>query len=172
MKGRASQVFIAICKVLHREKEGCRGERGRRGLFVPSYLAFPICPRDFPLPFPFLLEVSLPLFEFRLSNFFNGSCCMSHFGEKNTSSQEAVFTARRYPGDLFLLQGHWLQARTSRCNPLFLVRHSRKGHSFAPAPAAPISQKHESHVRTRNARKRLQPHTHNQRAAGKDLLAG
>lgn len=136
-----------------------RRERGRKGLVFPSYLAFPICPRDFPLPFPFLLEVSLPLFEFRLSNFFNGSCCMSHFGEKNTSSKEAVFTARRYPGDLFFLQGHWLQARTSRRNPLFLVRHSRKGHSFAPASAAPITQKHESHVHTRNARKCSQPHT-------------
>lgn len=160
------------CKVLHRERKGWGGRKGRRGLVFPSYLAFPICPRDFPLPFPFLLKVPLPLFEFRLSNFFNGSGCMSHFGEENTSSEEAVSTTRGYPGGLFFPQGHWLQARTSRRNPLFLRRHPRKGHSSAPASAAPITRKHESHVHTGSVRKCSQPHTRNQRAAGKYLLAG
>lgn len=114
MKGRALYMAMNPWKGLH---GGCgRGEGGKRkGLFLPSYLAFPICSRDFPLPFPFLLKVSLPLFKFRLSNFFNGSSYVSHFGEENTSSQEAVSTTPGYPGGLFFPQERWLQARTSQC---------------------------------------------------------
>lgn len=100
MKGRALQMAMNTHEEGGRGGKGM-GEKGRRGVLFPSYLAFPICPRDFPLPFPLLLKVSLPLFEFRLSNFFNGSGCVSHFGEENTSSEEAVSTTRRYPGDLF-----------------------------------------------------------------------
>lgn len=148
------------------------GGKGRRGLVSPSYLAFPISPRDLPLPFPFLLKVSLPLFDFRLSNFFNGSGCVSHFGEENNSSTEAVPTTRGYPGDLFFPQGHWLRARSSRRNPLFLLRHPRKGHGSAPAPAAPIAREQESRVHARRVPKCPQPHTNEQGAAGKYLLAG
>lgn len=98
-KGRAAPMAVNSCEELHRERKG-RGT-GRRGVALPSYLALPICPRDFPLPFPFLLKVPLPLFEFRLSNFFNGSGCMSHFAEGNASSKAAVSSTRRYPGDEF-----------------------------------------------------------------------
>lgn len=138
---------VNTCVVLHRQRKG--GGRGRRGLVSSSYLAFPISPRDFPLSFPFLLKVSLPLFDFRLSNFFNGSGCVSHFGEENTSSKEAVPTTRRYPGDLYFFfppQGHWQRARSSRRNPLFLLRHPRKGQGSAPAPAAPIAREQQSRV--------------------------
>lgn len=40
MKGRATEVCIAICKVLHREKEGCGGKEGERGWFSPHTLRF------------------------------------------------------------------------------------------------------------------------------------
>lgn len=158
------------CEVLHRQRKG--GGKGRRALVSPSYLAFPISPRDFPLSFPFLLKVSLPLFDFRLSNFFNGSGCVSHFGEENTSSEEAVPTTRGYPGDLFFPQGHWLRARSSRRNPLFLLRQPRKGHGSAPAPAAPIAREQESRVHTRRVPKCPQTHTREQGAGTKSLRAG
>lgn len=170
MKGRASHMAANTCEAPHRQRKG--GRKGRRGLVCPSYLAFPISPRDFPLSFPFLLKVSLPLFDFRLSNFFDGSGCVSHFGEANTSSKEAVPTTHGYPGDLFFPQGHWLRARSSQRNPLFLLQHPRKGHGSAPAPAAPIAREQESRVHTRTVPKCPQPHTREQGAARKSLLAG
>lgn len=157
MKGRALHMAANTCEALHRQRKG--GRKGRRGLVSPSYLAFPISPRDFPLSLPFLLKVSLPLFDFRLANFFDGSGCVSHFGEANTSSKEAVPTTHGYPGDLFSPQGHWLRARSSQRNPLFLLQHPRKGHGSAPAPAAPIAQEQESRVHTRSVPKPAATHT-------------
>lgn len=134
MKGEALHMAENTCEALHRQRKG--GMKGRRGLDSPSYLAFPISPRDFPLPFPFLLKVSLPLFDFRLSNFFNRSGCVSHFGEENTSSKEAVPTTRRYPGDLFFPQGPWQRARSSRRNPLFLPPAPQERSRLCPSPCS------------------------------------
>lgn len=143
------------CQVLHRQRKG--EGKGRRGSGSPSYLAFPISPRDFPLPFPFLLKVSLSLFDFRLPNFFNGSGRMSHFGEEKPSPKEAVPNTRGSPGDLFFPQGHWLRATSSRRNPLFLLGQARKGHGSAPAPAAPMAGEQQSrgqHAGCQSARSR------------------
>lgn len=153
-------------EVPHRQKEGHGGKR-EKGQFFPSYLAFPICPRDFPLPFPLLLKVSLPLFKFGLSNFLNGGGCMSHCGEETTRSRGAVPTTGGYPGELIFSGGHRPQASASQSNPLFLLLLPRNGHS----PAAPIVRELESRVHACNVWERSQPHARHRRAAGKDLPA-
>lgn len=166
MKGRALHMAVSPWEVPHRQKEGHGGKR-EKGQFFPSYLAFPICPRDFPLPFPLLLKVSLPLFKFGLSNFLNGGGCMSHRGEETTLSREAVPTTGGYPGELIFSGGHRPQASASQRNPLFLLLLPRTGHS----PAAPIIRELESRVQACNVWERSQPHARHRRAAGKYLPA-
>lgn len=166
MKGRALHMAVNPWEVPHRQKEGHGGKR-EKGQFFPSYLAFPICPRDFPLPFPLLLKVSLPLFKFGLSNFLNGGGCMSHCGEKTTRSRGAVPTTGGYPGELIFSGGHRPQASASQGNPLFLLLLPRNGHS----PAAPIIRELESCVHACDVWERSQPHARHRRAAGKDLPA-
>lgn len=71
-----------------------RGGRVMVG-YVCSYLALPIFPRDFPLPFSLLLSLLLPFIVFSLPNFFNRSSGVSHFAEGSTCSEQSIPTTLR-----------------------------------------------------------------------------